>query len=1354
MRSPQLLSDSKRKLLERVLRGEMARETWEAPLQPREPGTTVPLAPSQQQVWLHSQMGDTGFVYNEPITIHYHGRLDPDLFQRSFYEFLRRHEIWRTTFAAVDGQVVQLVQPKLEIEIPLSDLTGIAEEDREAEATRIATLDARRPFDLAVGPLLRGRLFKLRDDKYRFHLTLHHIIFDGVSIYRTVLKELAAIYNSFAKGEPSPLPEPRLQYGDYALWEHRLQQSPSVAEQVDYWREQLRGELPMLQLPADHARPPAPSHRGGMEKFALSPELSEAVKRRSKSEGVTHYMFLLASFKAMLHRLTGQQDILVGGVIDGRRRREFENLIGFFLNSIVLRTHPKSSVTFRDYLVEVRDTVAGALANGDVPFDRLVRELQPKREPGCHPFFQALFSIEPPATPVDLPWELTQMDVATGASKVDLYLEIDEHEDHLIARFIYNTDLFERSTVRRMVGHWLTLLEAAAADPGVTLRDLPMLTPTENRWLQDQETGPQQVIPESGVHDLFDLQARRTPDAIAVEHDGNRVTYRQLNEAATRLAHRLHEAGVGPETLVGLCVERSPKMVAALLGILKAGGAYVPIDPALPPQRIAMMMDDAKAPVILTESRLAAGLEHTGARLICCDESPSPSPATLPAPAIEPGKDAGNLAYVIYTSGSTGKPKGVEVSHRALLNLLLSMQREPGFAAQDKLLAVTTISFDIAGLELFLPLICGGCVVIANKEDARDPILLIDLLRQSRCGIMQATPATWRALVNSGWSGDSKLKILCGGEALPRDLAQQLLPLCGELWNMYGPTETTIWSTVHRVLPDVRLVPIGRPVANTSVYVLDPSLNRLPVGAVGELFIGGDGVARGYLGRPQLTGERFIANPFDSSERIYRTGDLARWLADGTIECLGRADNQVKIRGFRVEVEEIESVIADLPGVTGVAVKAWPDASGSMALVAYTCGAEGPDLRAALQQKLPEYMIPSCVVPVEALPLTPNGKLDRNALPRPEMVKSATRFVEPRTVVERTLASIFASVLNVERVSVSDSFFDLGGHSLLVAKLLRRIDLEFGRHLSMPAVFQSPSVEQLAPFLESDSQKYAGRAPVRPRVVNIQTRNTRAPLFWIRGGPYLQTLQSHVETPLITVALDPGEEASVCQNTSVTQVASCIVKRILETQPAGPYFLAGRCASGVIAFEAAVQLRAAGQEVALLALVESPNPAYYQTIPRWRRRVSLAAYHARRFSRLSGAAAAKYLYERLKGAAKAIMRPHAPVDDQTECAILAYTHQPYAGRIVVIQGTERPKVPDLRAGWQDVAKGRFEVHQVVGGHDSIFSEPQVKDLGKLLNDMLAEKAPQSETHEPRVKVARSTNRGGVSPRGQQEPRGL
>ncbi len=1321
MKNSGQLSESKRQLLERVLRGEMGRETWEAPLLRHAPGTTVPLAPSQQQVWLHSQMGDTRFVYNEPITIHYHGVLDQHLLELSFQEFLRRHEIWRTTFAIVDNQVVQLVQPKLELEIPLTDLTALPDEDREAEATRIATLDAQRPFDLAVGPLLRGRLFKLRDDKFRFHITLHHIIFDGVSIYRTVLPELAAIYNAFAKGEPSPLPEPELQYGDFALWQERLQQTPSVREQVTYWKEQLAGELPILELPTDHARPQLPSYRGGMEKFAISAELSSAVKRRSKTEGVTHYMFLLAAFKAMLHRYSGQEDILVGGATDGRRRREFHNLIGYFLNTLVLRTKPKGSLTFRDYLAQVKDAATGALANSDVPFDRLVRELQLKRDSSRHPIFQALFSIEPPATPVDMPWELTQMDIATGASKVDLYLEIDEHEDHLIARFIYNTDIFERSTVQRMVGHWLSLLDAAVDDAGTLLRDLPMLTAEEEQWLGGASKGPRSAVPQTTIHGLIEAQAALTPSAVAVEFGAQSLTYRELDHAADTIAQRLIDAGVEPGTLIGFCGERSANMVAALLGILKSGGAYVPIDPALPQQRIAMMVGDAKAPVIVTERHLAASLLHTGARVVCFEECLDENfngSATHRAPLVTPD----DLAYVMYTSGSTGKPKGVEVSHGAMVNLLLSMQQEPGFTAADKLLAVTTVSFDIAGLELYLPLISGGTVTIASREDARDPARLMTVMRESNCNVMQATPATWRSLIDAQWPGDARLKVLCGGEALPRDLVKQLAPRCLELWNLYGPTETTVWSTIHKVDTGTNAIPIGRPIANTDIFILDAHLNLLPIGAPGELYIGGAGLARGYHDRAELTAERFIASPFDPTQRLYRTGDLARWLADGTLECLGRADNQVKIRGFRIEIEEIETSIASHPDVRQAAVKAWPStASDGASLVAYVVAPLHPDLRRYLMDTLPEYMVPSRFVFLDALPLTPNGKVDRNALPAPlqqAAQPAGPDYAPPSNGIERRLASVFESVLDLPKVGIRDNFFDLGGHSLLVAKLLRRVEMEFGRRLTMSVIFQSPTIEHLAPLLGAQSCV----APT-PRTVNIQSIRASAPFFFLYGGPFFASLTTRVTPshPMISIALDPRDEREVGSSITLPQVAEMMVRRIQAAQPAGPYRLGGWCVAGLIAYEVASQLVAAGEQVELVAMIGTPNPVYDLSIPSWKVYASKFRHQLKKLGRLRANQALDYAIERIKRLGSTLGEP-APVAnsfaEHLEAAALRYVPKPFHARIAVIREADRPEAPDLKIGWEHVLGDRVEVYDVPGDHISIFTEAHAGGLADCVNRCL------------------------------------
>ena len=835
------LPDAKRRLLEKMLSGGTARKKQAEGVTKRAAIDRVPISLEQQNVWLHSAMAPSQPLYNEPITIHRRGSFDLALMEKSFNEVLRRHEAWRTSFQTVDGEVAPVVYDGLYVPLPLVDLTGLPAAEREAEALRLATLDAHTPIDLAAPPLFRARVFKIAADDHRLHLTLHHIIFDGVSIYRIVVPELSAIYDAYAAGRSPQLDPPGLQYGDYALWRERQMATEPLAKQMDYWRQNLRGPLPVLQLPFDRPRPSLPSYRGSMETFSLSGPLTEALKTFSRNEGVTLYMTLLAAFKALLHRYSGQEDIIIGGVTDTRRRPELQKVVGYFLNSLVLRSKPQGRQRFREYLAQVGDAVVGALERKR----RAVRPHRPRhsaqaRALSAHPLFQVLFSVEPPAPIFADGWDLTQMDVTVGASKFDLYLELDERPEGMIGRFLYSTELFDAPTIRRMIEHWRTILEAIVADPDCLLERLPLLTPGESEQLLTKWNDTAAEIPHATIQQLFEDQAARSPHATAVECGGKSLSYQSLNRKANALANRLRGEGAATGTLVAICVERSVEMMVGLLAILKTGAAYLPLDPGFPPQRLAMILQDAQPALLLTQPSLVESLPTSDVKIVLCDGTEA---GALTGPKVPPTHLSGDdLAYVIYTSGSTGKPKGVEIPQRAVVNLLSSMQREPGCTANDALLAVTTLSFDIAALELFMPLLSGGRVIVASQDDVADPARLARLIERSGATIMQATPATWRALIEAGWTGNKDLKILCGGEALPRELADRLLDRAGEVWNMYGPTETTVWSTIHKV--DARRGDRFRSVVRSPTREFTFSIaqgNPVPVGVTGELYIGGDG---------------------------------------------------------------------------------------------------------------------------------------------------------------------------------------------------------------------------------------------------------------------------------------------------------------------------------------------------------------------------------------------------------------------------------------------------------------------------------------------------------------------------------
>jgi amino acid adenylation domain-containing protein len=1320
------LSDSKRQLLEKMLRGGGVAADRPAPIAPRAPDAPIPLSADQRQVWLHAIMAPDMPLYNESITIHRFGSFDRGAMERAVNEILRRHEAWRTAFVEQDGELVQRVREHRDIALPYDDVGHLPEAERDAAALKIGSDDARRAIDLSEAPLFRARIVRLADDNHRLYFTLHHIIFDGVSIYRVIVPELAALYEAFSAGKPSPLPMPTLQYGDYAVWQQAHLKSAPILKQIDYWRRTLADAPPKLEIAGDRIRAAQPTHAGSMETFFIPHPLTEALKRVSQREGVTLYMTLLAAYHALLHRYSGEQDIVVGGVTDLRRRPELDQVVGYFLNTIALRARPRGDLRFGDFLREVRDSVLGALGASEAPFDEVVHALDVRRDPGTHPLFNCLFSIEPPVDPFAAGWDLTQMDVVVGGAKFDLYLELDERPDGMIGRFLYSTELYDVPTIRRMIDHWLTILGRVAEDSSCLISDLPLLGETEQRQLEiewnDTARPPAPLLLPEAIRE----QARTRPDAIAIRFGDQRVSYARLDARADAIAAALHAAGFGRGDLIALCLDRSPDMIAALLGVHRAGAAYLPLDAAFPPARLDYIVKDAGAAMLLTEARLADTLPGcTLPKLLIEDIADAPGAAPMLASRPD------DLAYVLYTSGSTGNPKGVEISHRALINLLAAVRERPGFGPGDSLLAVTTLSFDIAALELFLPLLSGGELIVAPRSIAVDPRQLGDLIDDAKPSVMQATPATWRALIEAGWGGDPGLRILCGGEAFPRDLAEALLARAGQVWNMYGPTETTIWSTVEQVTHGDGPVPIGRPIANTQIHILDAYGNTAPIGVVGELFIGGDGLAHGYRNRPDLTAERFFETPALPGTRLYRTGDLARYRPDGTILCLGRVDNDEKIRGYRVAVEEIEGALASHPDVAAAAVRSWPDASGERALAAYVVarGDAVPTpaaLRAHLAQTLPDYMVPSYLELLPVLPMTPNGKVDRKALPQPG-AGIAGPIETARGATEEALAAIWCDLLRIGQVGRDDSFFDLGGHSLLVARLLVRIERHWGRRIGMAEFFRAPRLRTLAAVIDS------GATADLAEFVPLQAEGDGLPMLWIDGGLAFRPLAEALGTdrPFLGLPLGPIIEPLLRPDLTFEEIAAAVVTVIRKRQPRGPYLIGGWCTNGILAFEVARQLRAAGEQVPLLALGHSMSPVAFLAITTTRMRLSKARYHLKMWSRLPYAERLGYALDRVRGVMEDV--GVAEVDVATgyrrnaealERAAYGYTPGSYQGTVALFQPAERLTVLDSRPGWATYVTGRLESHDIPGSHGTMVESPNVAVFAARLREAIAGALPE------------------------------
>jgi len=1043
---------------------------------PRQP--LMPVSHTQQRLWFLKKMEPNSSAYNIPTATWMRGKLDLPTLERSLNDLVARHESLRTRFVEVDGSPRAVIEPASRIELVRIDMTHVPPEQHESEAKRVVAEFAQRPFNLEVAPLLHVALIRLAPELHVSCFVVDHIVSDGISLGILSL-DFHALYTAYINGTVPRLPPLTVQYADYAEWDRRWLAAGTLERQLAFWKKELGGSLPVLQLPTDRPRPRLQTHNGSQVRLNLEPKFVAELKTAARSENVTLFMLMLGAWQVLIHRYTGEEDLPIGSAVANRNRPEVERVVGFFANNIVLRGNASGNPTVRELLLRVRDTALNGYAHQDMPFDLLVNALATRRDLEHSPLFQVMFVLNSlPLSKLEVPGlEGEPLTFESGTSRFELSLDAFDMPDGMKIVLEYNTDLFEPASMERLLAHYHRLLQGFIADRGVRISDVPMLTEREGTqilgaWNQTAASFSSQ----SAVHQLFEAQAARNPEALAVICGSKSLSYAQLNQRANQLARHLQQLGVGADTLVGLSMDRSVEMVVGMLGILKAGGAYVPLDPGFPRDRIELMVRDSALDIVVTQELIAETLPGTHVRQVRIDtdwrEIERQAHTNL-----TPVAHASNLAYVIYTSGSTGIPKGVQLEHRSVVNFLETMHREPGIGADDRLLAVTTLSFDIAGLEIFGPLTAGGSVIIAERATALDGIRLAELIESADATILQATPATWRVLLESGWTGKADLKMLCGGEALPRDLADRLLPLGGELWNMYGPTETTIWSLVERVWPGEMHPGIGRPIANTQVYILDAARRPVPVGVPGELYIGGDGLARGYLKRPELTAERFVPDPFNTTPnaRMYRTGDLARWRADGTVQCLGRADHQVKIRGYRIEPGEIEAMLAKHADVVQNVVVARADSTGEHRLVAYVIARAGvtldpADLRRFLAQDLPDYMVPSTYVALEQFPLTPNGKIDRKALPDPGMsvLAVSTSYAAPATDTESTVAAIWQEVLNVPRVGRNDNFFDLGGHSLLVVQVQSRIQKKLGRVLPIVEFFQHPTVTTLAARLNSN----------------------------------------------------------------------------------------------------------------------------------------------------------------------------------------------------------------------------------------------------------------------------------------------
>jgi amino acid adenylation domain-containing protein/FkbM family methyltransferase len=1080
------------KSIEGVLSGGEA--TAQPPLRKVAREGNLPLSFAQQRLWFIDQLEPHSSTYNIASAVRLSGSLNVTALERALNEVITRHETLRTTFPTVDSQPVQLIAEPAPFSLSVIDLSALETEDeRQTEVQRLAREEARRPFDLTMGPLFRATLLRVEAEEHIALVTMHHIISDGWSI-GILIREVATLYAAFSSGQPSSLTPLAIQYADYAAWQREWLQGDALEQQLSYWREHLADAPPVLELPTDHPRPPVQSFRGARHRFSLNGELTQALTALSRREGATLFMTLLAAFKTLLYRYSEQESIVVGTPIAGRTEVETEELIGFFVNTLVLRTEINAEMSVREVIERVKEGALGGYGHQEVPFEKLVEEMAPERSLSHTPLFQVMFALNnTPREAVKLS-ELTlfPLDSESGATQFDLTLLMTETQQGLSALMEYSTDLFDAETIQRMAGHFERILGSMVERPEQRVGEIEMLTEAEQHQLLVEWNQTEQALPEEeSVVSLFEEQVERTPQSVALIFEDEEVSYEELNRRANQVGRYLRKEGVRAESLVAVMMERSVEMIVALLGILKAGGAYVPVDPEYPQERVQYMLEDGGAEVLLTQSWLADSCPQITARIICVDTEWELIAESSNDNLIGAAIDGDNLAYVIYTSGSTGRPKGVQISHLSLLNLLLSFRRLHTVAASQTWLALTSLSFDIAALELFLPLITGARLLVARRDDAGDAAALIALQERWQVSVMQATPSTWRMLVDAGWRNEREVLVLCGGEALGWELAQRLSEGGRRVWNLYGPTETTIWSSRWEVEREAGRVCIGRGLDNTEMYVMDRRMRMVGVGVEGELYIGGGGVARGYLKQAELTAERFTPNPFarEAGARLYRTGDRVRRLADGNIEYIGRGDEQVKIRGHRIELGEIESVLMEHESVREAVVVAREGAGGTdKRLVAYVIGAgeekiNTRELQEYVKERLPQYMVPSIVIEMEKMPLTPNGKVDRRALPAPEQKRGelGVEYEAPRTAIEEILANIWSEVLGVEQVGIHDNFFELGGHSLLATQVISRLRHVFSVDLPLRSLFEQPNLGALCKSIEGvlSGGEAAAQPPLR-----------------------------------------------------------------------------------------------------------------------------------------------------------------------------------------------------------------------------------------------------------------------------------
>jgi amino acid adenylation domain-containing protein len=1311
----------------------------------------APATESQVEIWTSCLIGgsDASCAYNDSASILLTGIFNKEAMLAALQALSDRHEALRTVFSA-DGQSI-FVYKNPTVNVDYHDLSQQDEAQHKQFIKNYNRQSAITPLDLMNGPLYKAALFRLSNNEHYLTLLTHHIVCDGWSV-GIIMQDLSKLYSAFAKNEVPEL-EPAPRFSEYAIEESTAAKSEEHKVTEDYWISQFKGSDHLLNVPADNPRPALRTYKSRRADFDLDASLVEELKLMGRKAGSSFVTTLLAAFEVFLQQITGQEEIILGLPAAGQSATANYGLVGHCVNLLALRSFPKGEKTFTDYLKERKTTVLDAYDHQQYTFGSLLKKLNIRRDASRLPLVPVIFNIDIGMDEGVHFHNLKHRYINNPREyeTFEIFLNITNNKGALTLEWSYNTQLFEAATINRMMDEFEHLLRQLVKSPDVVIGNIPLLNAGElltrlKKWNDTKVDYPK----EKALHHIISQTAAQYADNIALTFNDEVYTYEQLNRQANRLAAVLIANGVKPKDKVAISLNRSAELVIGILAIIKAGATYIPLDPIFPINRINYMLQDSGALVLLTSAAYKGAYKSTATEILLDDVWPGLDQYPATDPDVKVSGD--DLLYILYTSGSTGQPKGVQIAHHNVVNFLYSMQKMPGLTAQDKLLAVTTISFDIAGLELFLPLITGAQIVLADAAAAKDGRILLDIIQKEKITVMQATPYTWRIMLEAGWDKE-KIRVICGGEALPMDLAQSILARATELWNVYGPTETTIWSTIKQITVDDKNISIGRPVDNTGIYVLDKFLNPVGAGVAGEIYISGAGVAKGYLNQPALTAEKFVANPFDDGQLMYRTGDLGTFTADGELMYVSRVDAQVKIRGYRIETGEIEYNLVQATDINQAVVIARADNNGVDKLVAYVVVNDGVDhaetpaelinnWRSELKNSLPDYMIPDNFIIIPQMPLTPNGKVDKKSLAAqgPSPTEHVNHYAPPRTDVEKIVADIWIELLGIEKVGIYDNFFELGGHSLIAVQVMARIEKETGKRLPLAILFENSTVEKLALMLHLD-----GKSITWDSLVPIKPKGTKVPIYIVHGAGLnvllFNTLATHMDADQPVYGLQAKGLNGIDEPLKrIEDIAAHYIASIRAQNPNGPYALAGFSFGGIIAFEMAKQLEALNLEVKMLAMFDTYAYRTTHYDPLLTKYIKKGLYLGRQiwYSLTFQDGFKKTFENRAKAVNRGITRLFwkmkygnkqeqvgffgyaNKIDEMNNIASKHYRIAPYEIAVELFRAEIRSFYLDdfEYMGWKPYALKGVNIHKIPGEHNTIFKEPNDKLFARILQDCL------------------------------------